>query len=217
MSYTHFTEKERYVISHLRLAKLSIREIGRRLGRHHTSISREIKRNGPKYANDAVYWYHFTQPVAEKRRHKARSHRRQNHQPLVEYVIDKLKLDWPPEAIASRLQIDFPDDERMRINHETIYRWVYRNASQAGDLYNHLRRRHKKRRRQTRYGSGRRFLPGRVSISERPMVVESRERYGDWEGDTLEGAKALALLPRMSNVKAGIYWRQSSQTRRRQQ
>ncbi|MDT8318265.1 MAG: helix-turn-helix domain-containing protein, partial [bacterium] len=53
MSYTHFTEKERYVISHLRLAKFSLREIGRRLGRHHTSISREIKRNGPEYSDSA--------------------------------------------------------------------------------------------------------------------------------------------------------------------
>ena len=54
MSYTHLTEKERYVISHLKLAKFSLREIARRLGRHHTSISREIKRNGPTYSPDAV-------------------------------------------------------------------------------------------------------------------------------------------------------------------
>ena len=47
MSYTHLTEKERYVISHLKLANFSLREIARRLGRHHTSISREIKRNRP--------------------------------------------------------------------------------------------------------------------------------------------------------------------------
>ncbi|MCM0083159.1 helix-turn-helix domain-containing protein [Geomonas sp. Red32] len=45
MSYTHLTEKERYVISHLKMADYPLREIARRLGRHHTSISREIKRN----------------------------------------------------------------------------------------------------------------------------------------------------------------------------
>lgn len=49
MSYDHLTPHERYVISHLRVAKYSLREIGRRLGRHHTTISREIKRNGPTY------------------------------------------------------------------------------------------------------------------------------------------------------------------------
>lgn len=194
MSYTHFTEKERYVISHLKLANFSIREIGRRLGRHHTSISREIKRNGPKYADYAPYWYYVAQPVADKRRHKARSYRRQNHQPLVHYVMDKLKLDWPPEVIAAKLQIVFPNDEQMRISHETIYRWIYLDASKDGDLYSHLRRRHKKRRRQTQYGSGRRFIPGRISITERPAIVETRERYGDWEGDSVEGAKGTGAL-----------------------
>jgi transposase, IS30 family len=194
MSYTHFTENERYVISHLKLAKFSLREIGRRLGRHHTSILREINRNRPTYADDAVYWYYVTQPVAEKRRHKARSHRRQQHQPLVRYVKEKLRLEWPPEAIAARLRLDYPDDERMRISHETIYAWIYLDAGQGGDLHSHLRRRHKKRRKQKRYGSGRRFIPGRISIAVRPPEVETRERFGDWEGDTLEGAKGTGSL-----------------------
>ena len=194
MPYNHITENERYVISHLRSAKYSLREIASRLGRHHTSISREIKRNGPTYSPDAVYWYHFTQPVAEKRRHKARSHYRQNHQPLVEYVEDKLRLDWPPEVIAACIRLDYPNDERMRISHETIYSWIYLDASQDGNLHHHLRRRHPRRRRQKRYGFGRRFIPGRVSIDERPAIVATRERFGDWEGDTLEGAKGKGAL-----------------------
>jgi transposase, IS30 family len=134
MSYTHFTEKERYVISHLKSAGYSLREIGLRLGRDHTSIMREISRNRPTYADDAVYWYTASQPVAEERRHKARSHCRQKCQPLVHYVEEKLRLDWPPEVIAALLKIDYPDNERMRISHETIYRWVYLDASQDGDL-----------------------------------------------------------------------------------
>jgi len=85
MSYNHLTPKERYVISHLKAAKFSLREIARRLGRSHSTISREIRRNGPKYPG-GVYWYYFIDPVVEKRRHQARSHRRQNHLPLVEYV-----------------------------------------------------------------------------------------------------------------------------------
>jgi IS30 family transposase len=194
MPYTHFTVKERYVISHMHMEGFSLRAIGRRLGRDHTSIMREIKRNRPTYADDAVYWYYATQPLSDERRHKARSYRRQNYRPLVEYVEDKLRLDWPPEAIAARIRIDYPNDERMRISHETIYRWTYLDASQDGDLHNHLRRRHPKRRRQKRYGSGRRFIPGRVSIDQRPAIVDTRERFGDWEGDTLEGAKGKGAL-----------------------
>jgi len=194
MPYTHLTQNERYVISHMKMAGFSLRAIGRRLGRDHTSIMREIRRNRPTYADDAVYWYYATQPIADERRHKARSYSRQNYQPLVEYVEDKLRLDWPPEAMAARIRIDYPNDERMRISHETIYRWVYLDASQGGDLHTHMRRRHPRRRRQKRYGSGRRFIPGRVSIEQRPAVVESRERLGDWEGDTLEGAKGKGAL-----------------------
>jgi transposase, IS30 family len=194
MSYTHFTEKERYVISHLKSAQFSLREIARRLGRHHTSISREITRNRPTYADDAVYWYTATQRIAIERLHKARSYCRQKHKPLVEYIEEKLRLDWPPEAIAARIRIDYPKDERMRISHETIYSWAYLDASQGGDLHTHLRRRHPRRRRQKRYGSGRRFIPGRVSIDQRPSIVETRVRFGDWEGDTLEGAKGKGAL-----------------------
>jgi IS30 family transposase len=194
MSYTHIIEKERYVISHLKLADFSLREIARRLGRHHTSISREIYRNRPDYADEVVYWYSATQRIADERLHKAHSYRRQKHQQLVEYVEDKLRLDWPPEAIAARIRIDYPNDERMRISHETIYRWVYLDASQGGDLHTHLRRRHPKRRRQKHYGSGRRFIPGRISIDQRPAIVDTRVRFGDWEGDTLEGAKGKGAL-----------------------
>jgi IS30 family transposase len=72
MPYTHFTEKERYVISHMKLAGFSLRAIGRRLGRSHTSIMREVTRNRPTYADDAVYWYYATQPISEERQHQAR-------------------------------------------------------------------------------------------------------------------------------------------------
>jgi transposase, IS30 family len=57
-----------------------------------------------------------------------------------------------------------------------------------------FRRRHKYRRRQKRYGSGRRVMPGRVSIDLRPSVVDARERFGDWEGDTVEGRKGTSHL-----------------------
>jgi transposase, IS30 family len=190
MSYTHLTAKDRYVISHLH-SQMSYREIARRLGRHHTTISREIKRNKPPHS---TYWYYFIERDVERKRHTARSFRRQSHLALVKYVEDKLKLDWPPEAISARLKLDYPHDERMRVSHETIYRWVYLVAMEGGNLHQHLRRRHKKRRRQPRYGSGRRFIAGRVSISQRPPIVDSRERFGDWEGDTLEGRKGCGHL-----------------------
>ena len=178
MPYTHLTQEERYVISHLKCASFTLREIARRIDRHHTTVSRELERNGPEY-DCTIYWYDWTHPKALKLRHKARHRRRRSNNRLVDYVKRNLKDDWSPEIIAKKLKIDYPDDDEMRVSHETIYRWVYSDSKRGGTLYHHLRRRRKKCRRQKRYGSGRRFMPGRVSISERPAIVETRERFGD--------------------------------------
>jgi transposase, IS30 family len=152
MPYHHFTREERYVISHLAVAGISLREIGRRLGRHHTSISREIRRNTPEYEEGDVYWYHGIERIVNPRLHKARHHRRR-HERLLTYVTSRLHLDWSPETISGRLKIDYPDDISMRICHETIYHWIYEDSAGKGDLHSHLRRGHKYRRRQKRYGS----------------------------------------------------------------
>jgi len=82
----------------------------------------------------------------------------------------------------------------MRISPETIYHWAYIDAQQGGQLYRHLRRHHRRRRQQKRYGTGHRFLPGRVSISERPDVANSRSRYGDWEADLMLGGTGKGAL-----------------------
>ena len=194
MPYTHLTENERYVISHLTCAGFSLRKIARKINRHHTTVSRELERNGDPVYKDTVYWYDWTHPEALKRRRKARHHRRLSNPRLVKYVRRKLRDDWSPEIIAEKLKIDFPNDTQMRVTHETIYRWIYSDARSGGTLYRHLRRRRKKRRKQKRYGSGRRFIPGRVSISERPAIVETRQRLGDWEGDTIEGKKSTGYM-----------------------
>ena len=193
MPYTHLTENDRYVISHLSVAGFSHREIGRRIKRHHTTISRELERNGPEY-DCTVYWYDWTHPKALARRHKARHHRRHSNRQLVDYVRERIRVEWSPETIANKLKIDYPHDDSMRVSHETIYRWIYLNAKRNGTLFRHLRRGRKKRRRQTRYGTGRRFIPGRVSIAERPAIVKTRKRFGDWEGDTIEGKKKTGYI-----------------------
>lgn len=188
MSYVQLTSEERYVIYHLKLFRLSLREIARRLGRHHSTISRELKRNGPDHPS-WVYWHKAAHEKAMKRRKQPRHQRRLNHEPLVKYVERGLHAEWSPDVIAARLMMDYPEDARMRVSIETVYRWVYRDAASGGQLFTFLRRSHKKRRRQHRYGTGRGLIPGRIGIGERPDVVATRQRFGDWEGDTVEGAK----------------------------
>lgn len=194
MPYCHLALGERYVIYHLVLHGLSYREIGRRLNRHHTTISREVKRNRPTYADDAVYWHESAQKWAEQRKYRPRHFPRRSNPRLIKYVNRKIQADWSPEQISGRLPIDFPDEVLMRISHETVYQWIYRDAVNGGSLYKHLRCRHKKRRKQKRYGAGRGLIPGRVSISERPPIVELRARCGDWEGDSIEGSKGSGAI-----------------------
>jgi transposase, IS30 family len=192
MSYTHLTEQERYVISHLRVAGFSLREIGRRINRSHATISRELQRAKAVHPW-TIYWYDWAQPLAVERACKPRHCRRQNNLRLVHYVETRLNKQWSPEEISHRLLIEYPTDTTMRISPETIYRWVYLDANVDGALYRNLRLGHKKRRRQKRYGKGRRFA-ARKCITQRPEIVDIRERYGDWEGDTIEGKKKSGFI-----------------------
>jgi len=183
MSYQHLTPQERFFIEIFSLSGFGTREIARRLGRDHGTISRELRRNrrSDRYCSLTAEQY------AVVRRSRPRHHRRQMYAPLVDYVEDKLCSNWSPEQISHRIRIDHPRDARMQISTETVYRWVYTEAAQGGRLHTHLRRRHRRRRQQKRYGSGRRFLAGRVSIAERPEIVAHRCRFGDWEADLMVG------------------------------
>jgi transposase, IS30 family len=193
MSYAQLTLHERYVIYHLKLCRLSLREIARRLNRHHTTISRELQRNGPEFSS-WVYWHEGAHQKAMARRQLPRHFRRHGHVPLLNHVKDRLREDWSPETIVARLCMDYSEDQSMRVSAETIYRWIYRDASAGGSLFTCLCRLHKKRRKQRRYGAGRGLIPGRISIDERPECVATRERYGDWEGDTVEGARGSGYI-----------------------
>jgi transposase, IS30 family len=91
MPYNHLTENERYVISHLSVGGYSIREIARRINRHHTTVSRELRRHDGTIYEDTTYWYNWTHPEALKRRQKPRHTRRRSNKRLVNYVEHRLK------------------------------------------------------------------------------------------------------------------------------
>ena len=204
MSYSHLSSRERYAIEQLLLYGCSRREIGRRLGRHHSSIDREFERNGPG-PYPGVYIGERGDRLARERRCRARHRRRRDEPRLRVYVEAGLRKDWSPEQIAGRLRRDHPRSKRLRVAPETIYRWIYADAAAGGELYTHLRRHHKKRRKQRRYGAGRGLIPGRVSIRERPAIVESRRRFGDWEGDLVEGAKGSGAVATLLERKSRFY------------
>lgn len=201
MSYYHLTVKERVCILSCLQYGISQAGIARRLGRSPSTISREVQRGQAVWGGG----YHdlSADHRAQQRRHRARHRRRANLPRLVSYVHAKLEACWPPEVIAARVRQDYPDQPGMRISAEQIYQWVFADARRGGDLYTGLRRCHKRRRRQGRLTRAKRGIIGRVSIDLRPAEVADRSRFGDWEGDTIEGRKSTGLIATHIERKSG--------------
>jgi len=188
MGYEHLSIDEREVILKMRAQQASMQEIGRQLGRSKGTISRELLRN---VSSTRDYKPHLAQRYYEKRRKASKEpYRLEEDARLSEYVQEKIRKYWSPEQISGRLR----DGHRINISPVTIYNWVYRNRDEGGEFYKYLRQSHK-RRRKRRAGEDRRGqMPDRRMIDERPDVVNKRNRIGDWEGDTVEGAKGSGFF-----------------------
>jgi len=178
MSYHQLTSGERYMLQALRLQGLNDAEIARAMGRHRSTIGRELKRNcyGRRYQPGEA------DGAARARRSKSRrrSYFSDQHWQM---VIALLRLQWSPRQIAGWLA-------RWRvfsISHETIYRFVWYDRFYGGNLYLHLRQAGKKWRKRYRSVDFRGVMAGKRHISQRPPGAEHRSRLGHWEIDTVIG------------------------------
>ena len=188
----HLTVSEREIISQMRYSGASFSAIGKALGRHRGTISREIARNTmPGWGG---YYAHQADWLAELRRCESKEKFVQHSRAVWSYVKERLKEGWAPEQIVGRMRDDFPDDDAMRISHETIYAWIREEKRNGGVLWKCLRQSHRRRRK--RYGSGEHHgrIKDRVGIEQRPKVVAKRSRLGDWESDTMEGKRKRGYL-----------------------
>jgi IS30 family transposase len=178
--HTKLSAKERDLIAVWRGGGVKIREIARRLGRSPGTISDEIKRNN----FDDHYVAIHAQALTERRKAQARRRCPLKDKRTYSYVLDKLMLGWSPEQIAGRLELE---QGRKVIHHETIYQFVYSKENKHMDLWEYLPRKQKRRKKQHGRGVHRAHIPQRVSIHQRPEVVNARSVFGHWEGDTVEG------------------------------
>jgi IS30 family transposase len=192
MPYTQLSFNDRYVICHMNLAGHSQAQIAKQLKRSPGTISRELRRNLDPRGD---YFYDVAQRESQTRRTQANQRYKLDDPELQSYIRYALAFTWSPEQIAGRLQLDFQPIDKMSVSHETIYRWVYRHVNLGGLFHRLLRRKQKRRKhRNPCKTSNRGGIPGRVGIEHRPNQVDTRERYGDWESDTVEGAKGKGLL-----------------------
>ncbi len=186
-----FYEREQIEL-YLRMGK-SCRWIGRRLNRNHTVISREIESHSGDYSPYAAT---LAETISKRKRRNTNKRKleKENNKHLKEYVLSRLREDWSPEEIAGRLKnkstSKFPDT----VSHESIYQYIYNGTGRYEYLWPHLRMQRVER--QIRWSRKKRAkitIKDRVSISQRPIVVSRRKRYGDWETDTVIGKGKSAL------------------------
>jgi transposase, IS30 family len=132
--YGHLTLDERGLVFRLREAKLGVRRIAERLGRHRSTIYREVRRNWHRDVETpeiSGYFPTVAQEAAARRRYRLGKLHRDDG--LAASVIARLRLAWSPEQIAGRMRLE--DDGTDTVCHETIYRYVYGPAGRANALY----------------------------------------------------------------------------------
>lgn len=165
----------------------SARCIAQGIGKHHSTISREIRRNGGRAAYRAVVaeqasWQRALRPKSCLLRRRPR---------LCAYVVRGLQRRWSPQQIAARLERQYGHDHSMRVSHETIYRTLFVQSRGAlrKELTQYLRSGRKIRhaRKASHKGQGRGQIVDAVSIRERPAEAQDRAVPGHWEGDLISG------------------------------
>ena len=189
MSYAHLSQGERYQIQNLHSGGFSAGEIGREMNRATATISRELRRNANEVGR---YQARLAHRQSRKRRHAASTQTRIDVGRWAQVEARLTTEQWSPVQIASEVSI----------SHERIYQHIAADRQRGGKLWLHLRCR--KQRCHHRCGTPRqrqRFHGRR--IDERPAIVESRKRVGDWEGDTIVG-KGLARVVTLVDRKSGL-------------
>ncbi len=195
--YQHLSNEERFYIHQAVREGKKQNEIAYRLGRHPSTISRELKRNmWPSAYLYTYYWALYF--VRFRKRYKAKFCYRKLDEELESKIIELLKQYLSPEQISGYL--DRHHD--ISISHETIYRFIKSDPERKKELKPYLRQ--GKRLRRKKYGSSAKssLIPNRRCIECRPKVVEKKTRIGDWECDTVIGRDRKSVLVTLVDRKS---------------
>ena len=179
--YTQITVDERYTLGVLRQLGYSAAAMARALGRHRSTIGREVRRNATH--SDGTYRPQLAQWYAQGRRSRSRRNQRFT---AAEWALVRsyLEQQWSPEQVAGWLR----RAHRLHISHETIYRYIWADKRRGGSLHTHLRGAVKQCRKRYGHYDSRGRLAGKRPITARPAVVAARTQVGHWEVDTMLGA-----------------------------
>ena len=189
--YQQLTLEQRYGIYSLIKTGHTQAEIAQVIGVHKSTISRELRRNHGERGYRYKQAHH---KAIERQKDKISLRIDRETWAMIETLISE---DWSPEQISGWLKLEM----NISVSHEWIYHHVKVDKQSGGDLYRHLRCRKKRKK---RYGSNDRRgeIRNKVSIDERPPIVDTRERLGDWEADTIIGKQHKQALVSLTERKS---------------
>ena len=202
MKHKHLSLEERYYIETALKKGDSQNMIAKALNRSQGTISKEISRN----KGERGYRYKQADRFANAR-HKEKPKNIKMTDEIKLFIKEQLESNQgSPEQIVGRLK----KVQNISLHHESVYRYIIQDKRDGGELYLHLR--HKQKPYRKRYGSAStnsaKGIPDRVDIDERPEIINNRQRVGDWEGDTVIGAKhkgaIVTLDERVSKLRLAL-------------
>ena len=183
MKKAHLTREQRYTIFAMYKQDCSQKKIAETIGKDKSVVSRELKRN---INAKGRYSFEYAQDMAKLRKERMKKPRKL-HPLLRKKIIDLILQDWSPQQIVGRLKLE----NQQTVSHETIYKIIRQDKANGGSLYTHTRHKLKHRKRPVNKAFP---IKNRISIDQRPKVVEAKERFGDWEIDTIIGESGKGAI-----------------------
>ncbi|MDR0796902.1 MAG: IS30 family transposase [Tannerella sp.] len=193
MKKVHLIPEQRYTISAMLGQGCTQKQIAEAIGKDKSVVSRELKRNAnPK----GKYSFGYARDMADLRKERMKQPRKL-HPWLQKKITGLIMEGWSPRQIEGRLKIE----NKPFVSHETIYQLIRRDKAAGGTLYRHTRHKLKHRKRP----AGKKVsIKNRVTIDQRPKIVDTKERFGDWEIDTIVGENNKGAIVTMVERKTAF-------------
>ncbi|MBM4056607.1 MAG: IS30 family transposase [Planctomycetes bacterium] len=195
----HITVEQRYTISVMKIQGYSQIQISKAIDKDKSTVSRELRRNCD--GRSGCYKHELAQRKYEQRIKDKPKNLRFTEQ-VKQFVDKRLLEDYSPEQIAGRAKIEGVDC----VSHERIYQYVWKDKKDKGCLFTHLRRKGRKYRKRGAAKDSRGIIKDRVDISNRPAIVDQKQRLGDLEIDTVIGKNHKGALLTINDRVSSRVW-----------
>ena len=195
MKKSHLTLDQRYTIQHQKEAGKTQASIAIQIGKHRSVVCRELKRNQNSAGR---YKAQQAAQLCEIRKERLKRPRKLTAEMEKEIRKALTEEQWSPEQIKGRSA----KEGRKMVSHERIYQLIRKDKQQGGELYKHTRHRLKHRKRPV--GGKKIVIKDKVSIDDRPAIIDAKMRFGDWEIDTIIGQENKGAIVTIVERQTGF-------------